>query len=129
MTLQETTYYRDGQVTISNSRAVLGTKTYAMSNITSVTMGERPANRSLGAIFILLGAAGLCVGSASHSNAPLLIGILAVIAGIALIFIAKPSYIVKIGSAGGESDALIATDKDYIQKIVNAVNEAIIKRG
>jgi hypothetical protein len=129
MAVEETTYYQDGQVTISNARAVLGAKTYAMTNITSVTMGEKPANRALGAVLVLAGGAGLCVGGAGDSSGALIVGVLLVIAGIALAILAKPSYIVKIGSAGGESDALIAPDKEYIQKIVNAVNEAIIKRG
>jgi len=128
----ETTYYQDGAITISNSRAVLGAKTYAMVNITSVTMGEKPANRTPGIVLALIGLAiAACAGSMGSDSASggIVIGILAIIGGIALAALVKPSYVVRIGSAGGESDALISKDREYIQKIVNAVNEAIIKRG
>jgi hypothetical protein len=49
--------------------------------------------------------------------------------GIYLIGQAKPSYVVRIGSASGESDGLVSKDSEYIQKIVDAMNKAIIQRG
>jgi hypothetical protein len=129
---QETTYYQDSTVTISNSRAVLGAKTYAMVNITSVSMGEKPANRTPGIALALIGLAiAACTGSMGGNSAGggIGIGVVLIIAGIALAAIVKPSYIVRIGSAGGESDALVSNNREYIQKLVSAVNEAIIKRG
>ena len=49
--------------------------------------------------------------------------------GFVIMSNAKEKYTVKIGSVGGETDALISKDKRYIQNIVNTSNEAIIKRG
>jgi len=41
----------------------------------------------------------------------------------------KNNYIVKIGSAGSEKDSLTSQDKELIDEIVNAINEAIIDRA
>ena len=38
-TSQEITYYSGGNFLITSTRAVLGSKTYAVANITSVSMG------------------------------------------------------------------------------------------
>ena len=59
---QETVYYQDGSVLVTNTRAVLSAKTYAMANITSVTVGMIPANRAWGITLIILSSTGF-VGS------------------------------------------------------------------
>ena len=129
--MSEVNYYQDGTVTITNARAVLGGKTYAMSNITSVAMGAKPANVQPGIVVALIGLAiAACSLSAGNSGAVgVIFGILVLVGGIALAVMAKASYIVRIGSASGETDGLVSNDTEYVQKIVNAVNEAIIKRG
>jgi len=50
-------------------------------------------------------------------------------AGIAIAVMTKPSYVVRIGSASGEANALVSKDRAFVGKIVNAMNEAIVKRG
>ncbi len=133
----EVTYYSDGTIQVTNTRAMLGGKTYAMANITSVMMGEKPANRTPGAVIAIVGflvtACGVIGTSDSGGSGGwvvgLLFGLLVLGAGIAIAANAKARYVVRVGSASGESDALVSEDKEYIQKIVNAMNEAIIKRG
>ena len=131
MSTPETTYYQDGGITVTNARAVLGAKTYAMANITSVSMGEIPANRAPGVVVALIGLAiaGCSASAGSDGTSGIVIGVIVLGIGIAIAAAVKIQYVVKIGSASGESNALVAKDKEYIQKIVNAVNEAIIKRG
>ena len=131
MSTPETTYYQDGGITVTNARAVLGAKTYAMANITSVSMGEIPANRAPGVVVALIGLAiaGCSASAGSDATSGIVIGVIVLGIGIAIAAAVKIQYVVKIGSASGESNALVAKDKEYIQKIVNAVNEAIIKRG
>jgi len=131
MSTPETTYYQEGGITVTNARAVLGAKTYAMANITSVSMGEKPANRAPGIVVALIGLAiaGCSATAGSDATGGIVFGIIVLGVGIAIAAAVKTQYVVKIGSASGESNALVAKDKEYIQKIVNAVNEAIIKRG
>jgi len=143
---EEVTYYSDGAIRITNARAVLGGKSYAMANITSVAMWKRPANRTPGVVIAIVGLlitlcaccpASFTLGSSDSDAAASgllfvgvgLLGLLGLVAGIVIAAIAKPSYVVRLGSASGETDALVSKDQEYIQKIVNAVNEAIIKRG
>lgn len=143
---EEVTYYSDGAIRVTNARAVLGGKTYAMANITSVTMGKIPANRTAGIVIALAGLViASCAGcpavfalSSSGSDTTVfwvasvgvgLLGLLALAAGIAVAAGAQPSYVVRLGSASGETNALVSRDQEYIQKIVSALNEAIIRRG
>jgi hypothetical protein len=127
----ETEYYHDATVLVTNTRAVIENKTYAMSNITSVSMATIPANRTAGIICIVIGVIGLVAGLSSSSSQGTCagIGILFAIIGVVLLMVAKTQYVVRVGSASGESNALQSTDQTLIQKIVNAMNEAIIKRG
>ena len=70
---------------------------------------------------------GLAGGGAILAGA--IFGLLVLAGGIALIIMAKPTYVVAIGTAGGEVDALGSRDQDYVATIVSAMNEAIIHRG
>ncbi len=124
----EVVYYQDDAITITNARAVFGQKTYAMVNITSVMMGTIPANNGGGIALALFGlAVAVCGGSVGFGGA--IVGIIIIVGGILMIVNSKESYTVKIGSAGGETDALVSKDESHIQEIVEALNDAIIKRG
>ena len=68
MSTPETTYYQDGSITVTNARAVLGSKTYAMANITSVSMGEIPANRTVGIVIAVIGLAILACSASGGSD-------------------------------------------------------------
>jgi hypothetical protein len=131
MSTPETTYYQDGSITVTNARAVLGAKTFAMANITSVSMGEIPANRKPGIGVALFGLviAGCASSGGSGAGGGVIFGMLIIGVGIAIAAAVKDQYVVKIGSASGESNALMDKNREYIQKIVKAVNDAIIKRG
>jgi len=126
---EETIFLQDGDITITNARAVLGSKTYAMANITSVSTGVIPAKRGVGIFIAILGGVIMISGFAGHSSGWGIFGILILAAGIGAAYSQKDSFVVKIGSSSGESDALSSTNKEKVQKIVSAINEAIIKRG
>jgi hypothetical protein len=119
----ELTYYQDGNVTITNVRVILDSKTYATSNITSVSIGVIPPNRTIGIVIAVLGLGGaMCsyIGGSEIIGGVLIFGF-----GAFLAFIAKEKYTIKIGNTVGKSEALISNDKEYIQKIVSLINEAI----
>ena len=118
---QETTLYQDGDILVTKQRAVLGGKTFAMSNITSVSMGVVPANTGIAWVLIIVGVLGaLC----SYGLTLIVVAI-----GVYMLINAKPTYIVRLGSAAGEVDGLASRNREHIQQIVNALNEAIIRRG
>jgi Family of unknown function (DUF6232) len=58
------------------------------------------------------------------------IGLFVVIIGILwFISVNKDEYAVRISTNSGESNSLVHNDEAYIQKIVDALNDAIIHRG
>ena len=126
---QEVTYLRTQDVTITNTRAILGDKTYAMTNITSVSMGVIPANNLFGGCLSLLGSIVAITMIGKPVSNVLWVGVAMLILGLIILSQSKTKYVVRIGSASAESNALWAYDKNYIQKIVSAMNEAIVKRG
>ena len=127
--MTEETYYSRDDIHITNARAVLGGKTYAMANITSVSMAKKPANRTLGIVIALIGVIIAACGGIGDTSIWIILGVLGLVVGIVIAALIKPSYIVRLGSASGESDALASHDQQYIREIVVAVNEAIISRG
>jgi hypothetical protein len=127
----EVTFYSDeGGVRVTNSRLIIGPVTYAMLNVTSVSRAFTKPNR-LGPVLLL--AIGGLVVLASFSGkfeiGPFMIGI--VFAGLgALVWkLQKTKYHLRIASASGEANAITSVNADQIDKIVQAVNEAMIKRG
>lgn len=129
--VEETTFYSDDEgVRITNTRAIFGSTTYAMNNVTSVSKGYKSANHATGVLMIVIGivVAWLCITLKAVLSG-IVAGVIFVAIGVLLLKILKPTYSVKIGSASGEIVALESQNGKYIQDIVEAMNEAIMKRG
>jgi uncharacterized protein DUF6232 len=124
--MSESIYYSKDGIQITNARAVFGSKTYALANVTSVSMGEAPRNLRGAAWLAVIGLAVMVLGA---SGAGLYLGLIAVVAAMIMAVVAKPKYVVKIGSASGESHALISSDRTEVEQIVAAMNNAIVQRG
>lgn len=125
--MSERSFYTNptSNVNITQARAVIGGKTYAMSNITSVSMVKKKVNIVL---IVFLGLIGLgSLGLIAQSFLVTLI-ILAVCAGLIYLLV-KPSYGVVIGSASGESHAVMSGKREDIEEIVQAISNAIVARG
>ena len=59
----EKSYFAEGGVQVTNKRAIFHSKTYAMRNISSVSLGRIAAKRALGIMIILAGVAiAVCAG-------------------------------------------------------------------
>ena len=123
--MQEQSFFNSGGVTVTNARAIIGGTTYSMANITSVSVGMTPASRGGAILLALFG----CVLAAATDGGGKGLGVLLLILGIAWAVMAKATYIVKLGSAGGETQALSSKDQPFIEQVVNAMNNAIIHRG
>ena len=125
----EQIYFQDETVTVTRARAVLGDKTFAMSNVTSVAVGTETPSLTPSLVLVAIGVvAGICVAT-QDQVVGIILGALFLISGIAVGFASKPTHIVKLGSASGEQKALTSTDRAYIEKVVAALNQAIVDRG
>ncbi|MFN1218414.1 DUF6232 family protein [Chryseobacterium kwangjuense] len=119
----ETTFYKDLNVTVTQSRYVTQSKTYAMRNISSVHVFEIIKSKKLPAVLIIIGLLLL------FSEDARIVGIILAVIGALILFLIKNEYAVRISTNSGEANSIISKDKIYIQKIVNALNQAIIHRG
>ena len=135
--MEETTFYSDSSgVRITNARAVFGSTTYSMANISSVTLGVIPATRIFGILIALLGLLVVCCGGLGLSEGGgdggvviLLFGSIILAVGVLAAYLPKPTYVVRIASTSGEVVAQRSKDHACIRAIVDAMNEAIIRRG
>jgi len=126
----EPTFYSDERgVRITPTRAIFGSTIYAMANITSIKRDVRPANRKLGIIIAVLGLIILLASASFDSSTGVIAGAIVLGLGILVAAIVKPTYFLKITSDSGEAEPISSKDKQYIDSIVTAMNEALIRRG
>jgi multisubunit Na+/H+ antiporter MnhC subunit len=119
----EITFYKDMNVTVTQSRYITHSKTYAMRNISSVHIFEIIKSKKLPVLMIIIGLLLL------FSSDLRIMGFIILLVGVALLLAIKNEFAVRISTNSGEANSIISKDKLYIQKIVNALNEAIIHRG
>ncbi|HUW46251.1 MAG TPA: DUF6232 family protein [Dehalococcoidia bacterium] len=124
------TYYSDEKgVRITATRLIIGSKTYAMANITSIERKIDPPNRRPGIIMAVIGVFILVICAVFESMSGILLGVFVLLGGILWAALVKPTYHLKVTSAAGEESPLTSKDGKYINQLVVAVNEALIKRG
>ena len=125
--MNEMTILQEGLVRITNRRTLIGTQSYSMSDINSVTIARRAKNTR--PIWLLLPGVLLLLWSiidqTGYYREFFNWGIVLSILSLTLLVMAKPSYVIRIGSSTGFRDILGSTDRSYIERIVAAMNEGI----
>jgi hypothetical protein len=136
MNNQEKVFYDSKNIKITNTRAIFHNTTYALANIASVKIFTKPPSQAPVALLviggILLGSIGACILSGDSNPGGyvlIVLGLVAIGLGIYISTKLKPDYLVRISSSSGEVDALKSREKQFIERIVNAINQAIIERG
>ncbi|MGE8513441.1 MAG: DUF6232 family protein [Chryseobacterium culicis] len=119
----ETIFYHDSSIKVTQSRFITNSKTYTMRNISSVYIFEIIKSKNKALLLIVIGFILL------FSKEFLWMGIIILILAFWWFFTIKNQYAVRISTNAGEVNSIVSKDRDYIQKIVNALNEAIIHRG
>ena len=122
-TEQEKIFYQDSEVTVTQDRFVVGSETYAIENISSVSNFEIVKSKNGPSMLMALGAI-LLVPSGMR-----ILGGVLVIIGFLWLFSVKNEYAVRISMNAGEINSVVSKNRDYIQKIVDALHEAVIFRG
>lgn len=119
----EITFYQDVNVTVTQSRYVTNSKTYAMRNISSVHIFEIIKNRTLPIVMVIIGLLML------FSESSRVLGFILTAVGILILVLTKNEFTVRISTNSGEVNSIVSKDRSYIQNIVNALNDAIVFRG
>ena len=141
--VNEATIFEEGNVKITNLRAIVGSKTFVISKITSVSIVSKHDGPGFIPIFLivvafLIGFASLAVFLALPDKNlfvfSMLFGgiILALFPfGLAIHTIngSKLVYSVVFGTSSGDINVQQSYDKVHIQKIVDAINDAIVYQG
>ena len=127
--LTETTILKVGIVRITNLRAIFGTKSYELSNITSASLQVHEPKLFFPVFFAI--TLGICSVLVAISNLNdfghwLQIGLYLGIVGIVLFLVSrKTKYKVQIRNPVSELTVLETYDGNYAERVVRAVNEAI----
>jgi hypothetical protein len=121
-------------VSVSNTRLAFPGRTYALANVSSVSLNERFPNSgggvglaAIGALIALLSLAAFGGSSWGWGLFLLVTGIGCVVLGIKLSGVRE--FIVRLHTAGGESDGLTTRDGQLAQQVVQAIEQAIVARG
>jgi len=126
----EQSFYSDEKgVRITATRAIFGSTTYSMANISSVRTAEDPPKRARGIWTAIIGICLLIIGITTGLTWLTITGVVILLIGIVWAWMATGTFHLKITSASGETTAVSSKDKEYITKITQAFNEAIINRG
>ncbi|MFZ1219805.1 MAG: DUF6232 family protein [Chthoniobacterales bacterium] len=127
--MNEETIYSDNNVSISTSRITAGGTTYALRNVSSVKMTTTPAKKGCAVALIIVGLIWgfAIIGSKGGALGAIVLGGACVAGGILWLRAAKDDYHVAITSNAGEVKAFTSKDRSYIEKLVAAVNEAMVR--
>ena len=92
-----------------------------MSNITSVRTKEEPPSRVLPGFALMVG-----LGALLHEPG---VGVLVTAAAAYWLYKQRTTYHVVLRTAAGEASALKTIRREYLNKVVTALNNAIVHRG
>ena len=151
--MEETVYFSEdhngeGRVQVTSSRVMFPMQVYPMSNIASVRWGKDAPDLTLLRFKIVVGfvafAACLGLGVAvisvfgvdAFSVVPLILilvtalwALLKIVSAYRALRQAKGSCYLFVGTSGGETKGLSGTDQSFFERLVVAINQAIIDRG
>src|SRR5258705_14011881 len=130
--VRERTILEEGDIKITNLRAVIGTNTYLLTDVISVGMtkdrtGIGCAIAAFVGVGILLGLFSLV--SEVYNSEICLTGIISLGAAVVVALLAPPDYILQIRSMSGKAEILRSMDEDYLRRIVDAINNALVRRA
>lgn len=124
----EKIFFKNGDITVTNSRFVAGAQTFAIRNITSVKAEKVEVNNSTAGILILVGIIIFVIGLV-NTNWAALIGLVIAAAGIYWIWNQESPYAVVLTTSSGEVKAYQSNDREFISGIVSGLNDAIVANG
>lgn len=138
----EETIIDRGDVKITTKRAIIRGTTYPIASLSAVRVDAIPpsvgilfffgAGAAVFATALIAGALNSASGLADLNWALLIGGVL--LAGLTFLcwwvfFTAKPSYVVRLHTAGLQSDALLSPTRELPDAICAALNDAIVRRA
>ena len=127
----ETIFLQESLVKVTNLRTLIGTISYSMAEVTSVSLTRRAKSyRPLRLVpfgVLLIGWA--MIDETGQFHEFFNIGIVLSLFSIFLFLLARPTYGIEIRSASGRRSIFRSTDLRFTQKIVDAMKRALAYTG
>lgn len=127
----EKVYFEENSVKVTNSRLLIGEQTFAMDEIRAVSTYWARKNRPIAFILIGVGAGLTGTGRGLSSFLQIVINILTVgsiIAGIVILVRFSTIYGLTLSTESGENSISFSSNKKFIEKIKEAINQSIAER-
>ena len=123
--MSEQVFLQSPEFTVTSTRVVSGSTTYAVANITSATIrGEPGAHRNARIALLLFGAIAVLCWSTDHY----IIAAICTLIGLGALGAAFKPYELVLTTGAAEQHALKAMDRGVIERAAQAVSDAIIAR-
>jgi Family of unknown function (DUF6232) len=119
--VEEKTFFEYEGVKVTNARFVVDGQTFAMGNVTSVNPLAQPPKRLGGFLVLLIGLAVLVQNP--------FFGVPVIALAAFYLYKQRTVYHVMLRTSGGETKALTTHQKEYLNQVVAALNNAIVHRG
>lgn len=117
---EETILEAEG-ILITTARFVVGSKTYALRNITSVAATRRAPSMVLPMALLVIGLISMLASVVAGL-------VLLLLSGVAVLLLGKGDYSVHLLTAAGEAHAVTSENREYIEGLVAALNDAIARQ-
>jgi Family of unknown function (DUF6232) len=127
--MQETTFFSERNVLVTNARFVVNNQTYALSGITSVKIFQEPRPVTIPFLMSICGLGMIAAGSQNNRSDLMVGGVMLIALGIALGWYSKGQAHLIIHSASGEVRAITTTDAQFVTKVHDALSKAIVFRA
>lgn len=122
--MDEDIFFKESGVSVSNVRFIVGEKTYVIRQLTSVTSCRQMPSRRGPCLLGFFGAVVMLDGGWA-----ILIGLSIIAVAVFWGFSQKPRFSVLLSSTFGEMKVLTSADEEFITRVINAINIAIVHRG
>ena len=121
--MNETIFFEYEDVKVTNARFINSNQIYSISNITSIKVSEEASSRAGGVICFFVGLLIAALGF-------YIIGFLvSLVCGVYLYgYKKRVKYSIVLMTAAGEVTALATYQRDYLDKVMTALNLAIVAR-
>jgi len=124
---KEKIFYQSGNTLVSESKVISGGRAIKLAEVEEASVAVSVKRVREGIIMLFVGVAILIIALATSTSIVSILGItFMVLGGISLgIAYAKPVYYLKIRTTSGTATPYHSDDRNEIEKIVAAINQAI----
>ncbi len=125
----ETNFFNERDIFVSNARIVVGSTTYPLGHVTSVTPFTIPPKRTWPIVCVVAGAIMLVGALRTTDGGAIATGLLFVAGGALALVIRKPKHGVYITTSAGRVELLATNDIQFAQRLSGALGQAMVARG